>query len=253
MEALLNNPWKAAVTAPFRSWRSVLRLSTGALFSMPYWWVSVHSGSTLLLWLTTALSFAASGYSVRLIRTAVSASASGAPFVLPSWRGNPKDMLRAIAAGVLGTLSVSLSVGAAIYLLLQLLVFFLTGHFVSWQLLSSRESLLALWPAIQGGQAIYLAVQLTCVAQIGLLLFIPVMVVHYALSPDRLLSVFEWRAIANRIKQHIWSLLSVVLGNILVVAILNAIFHSNFVLLSLIGFAVDVITWALVAQVVTRE
>lgn len=239
--------FRNALAAPFWSFPSFGRLILGSVPSMAFWWVKAsNSASPVLLAATFLLCFGSAGYSVRVIRAAQAArSANNSSFELPTWRGNPGDMLRALVAGLIGVLAVTAPVVMAITGLLELLTYLLTG-----ELVFSPETAMQLFPKIQanGGDVVSLTTLPAFALLIGVVLFVPVMMVHFA-GRDRICAVFEWRTILAMVKTNFWSLLPIVLGAIVVVAIFNAAFHSNFIALSIIGFAADVIVWSLVALI----
>lgn len=239
--------YRQALAAPFRSPASLICLSAGALPSMAYWWAQNHAVPTFFLVLTLLACFGSAGYSVRVFRAAT--AGNGEAFELPSWKGDPTDLLKALLAGTLGACAVVLTVAAAIAVLLELFVFLTTGVVVA-----DQATLMLVLPVVLARATPSLAILALPVsaALLGVVAFLPVMLGHYA-REDRILAVFEWRRIAAQVSYHLKELLAVLLTIITVVALLNAAFWWSFILLSLIGFTADVIAWALVALVCARR
>ncbi len=235
-----------SVASPFRSRQSLLRLLIGAMPSIFFWWAK-SNGSLALIGIGLLLCFPPAAYSVRVIRAAAKSRESGAALVLPPWLGPPADLFKAFAASVVGTFSVLAPVALIFAAISELVIILVTGHPLAS---FSPESVLAIWQEIQSkaGDVVATLSLPGYALAIWLVLFIPVMLVHYA-KEDRFSAVFEWRAISSKVIQHFPQLLSIELSVLLIVSLLNAAFHQQPILLSMIGFAADVITWSLIAQV----
>jgi hypothetical protein len=235
--------WQNVVRAPFRSWRSFLRLAIGSTASMPYWYALSHHLSAAVQSLTFMLIFLSAGYSVRLFRTV--AAADGQPFELPSWGPPYGDILKTVVAGVMGAAAISLPSFAGVAFIGELTSWLLSGHLVT-----NHAALAEIWPAIiDNGQSIGLIALPLAAVLTYVWLFLPTMMAHYAISGDgRLTSVWEWKEIAKAVNKQLRPMLQVVLFQLLVVGLLNIAFRNSFLVLAIVGFAADVFTWGLVGQ-----
>jgi hypothetical protein len=235
-----------SVASPFRSRQSLLRLVIGAMPSMFFWWAK-SNGSLALIGIGLLLCFPPAAYSVRVIRAAIKSRDSGIVLELPPWLGPPADLFKALAASAIGTFTVLAPVAMILVAMSELVIILVTGHPLTS---FGPDSVLAIWQELQsnaGDVVATLSLPVYALA-LWLVLFIPVMLVHYAIE-DRFLAIFEWRRISSIVLQHFWQLLSLELSMLLIVSLLNAAFHQQPILLSMIGFAADVITWSLIAQV----
>src|SRR6185437_2857179 len=96
---------KPALAMPFTGRQALIALAIGTALCLPA--AYIDSIPHYVGWLSTLASIIASvivGYEVRIMR-AQFANGSGAP--LPSWFGNPKDMVLAIIADFIGGVTVA--------------------------------------------------------------------------------------------------------------------------------------------------
>ena len=222
-------------------WRSLTRLAIGSVPSVYFFYCQTHHVQPLWMWIALGLCVLPSAYSVRVIRNAVR-KPSGFP-ELPPWLGNPTDMALALIASGIGISMVGL-VLAAVGAYLELLVFLITHHFVTNA--TTAVALLTKVSQVAGAELVVAALP-TAIAVLGLVLFLPVMLVHYA-EQNRLTAVFELRAIKNRVMAHEHKLLIILFRLLIIGSVLNALVFEYAWLLSGIGFTIDVVAWTLIAR-----
>jgi hypothetical protein len=196
------------------------------------------------------MSILASGYSVRVFKVASDAAHGGDQFKLPSWFGNPLDMLKFLAAALLGLSAFWLASLLALAIVevsirattgLWILNFGSAGELL--QLAYHRSPLSTVALIIPVGA---IACWLTC--------FVPVMLWHYS-RERRILSVLEWPTISHVVSSNFGSLvfaLSIIVAVVVPINFLLCGLWWGAPLLAFVAFLADVVAFAIVAWICIR-
>jgi len=240
MDSKMSLNIKGAVSMPFKGTQALIALAVGSALMLPSAFVQTHADHSA--WIATVawlFGLIVSGYQVRIMRAQY---AGEAPVNMPSWGGNPVDLIKAVIANFLGALALVAVFGAILLAIFGICMWIFAGHSGG---LTGVSGIGDVDVAALG--ASFIAILIALVVAIPLLAFAPMMEAHYA-HEDRIGAIFEWRRIWQIARRRFWSILGVAILGGLVVTAIEAVAAIFFPLLAVVGFACATVMCSLFAQ-----